>query len=89
MELPFQTMQYDIVICLGVIQHTPNPEKTIKKLYEQTKFGGDLVIDHYTLDFSRLTKITSHILRPIVKRLSSKNRINVIKILVNFFFSTT
>ena len=86
MELPFQTMQYDIVICLGVIQHTPNPEKTIKKLYEQTKLGGDLVIDHYTLDFSRLTKITSHILRPIVKRLSSKNRINVIKILVNFFF---
>ena len=75
MELPFQTMQYDIVICLGVIQHTPYPEKTIKKLYEQTKLGGDLVIDHYTLDFSRFTKITSHILRPIVKRLSSKNRI--------------
>ena len=35
MELPFKPMQYDIVICLGVIQHTPNPEKTIKKLYEQ------------------------------------------------------
>ena len=86
MELPFQTMQYDIVVCLGVIQHTPYPEKTIKKLYEQIKPGGDMVIDHYTLDFSRFTKITSHILRPIIKRLSSKNRINVIKILVNFFF---
>ena len=85
MELPFQTMQYDIVVCLGVIQHTPYPEKTIKKLYEQIKPGGDMVIDHYTLDFSRFTKITSHILRPIIKRLSSKNRINVIKILVNFF----
>ena len=43
-ELPFEIKQYDIVICLGVIQHTPNPEKTIEKLYEQVKSGGDLII---------------------------------------------
>ena len=86
MRLPFKKMQYDIVICLGVIQHTPDPEKTIKKLYEQVKPGGDMVIDHYTFDISRLTKITSNTLRPIVKRLSSKNRMNVIKSLVNIFF---
>ena len=85
-ELPFKPMQYDIVICLGVIQHTPDPEKTIKKLYEQVKPGGDMVIDHYTFDISRLTKITSNTLRPIVKRLSSKKRMNVIKLLVNIFF---
>ena len=86
MNLPFRSMQYDIVICLGVIQHTPNPEKTIKKLYEQVKLEGNLVIDHYTFDISRLTKITSLILRPLIKRLSSKKRINAIKFLVNIFF---
>ena len=86
MYLPFESMQYDIVICLGVIQHTPNPEKTIKKLYEQVKLEGNLVIDHYTFDISRLTKITSLILRPLIKRLSSKKRINAIKFLVNIFF---
>ena len=86
MSLPFKKMQYDIVICLGVIQHTPDPEESIKKLYEQVKSGGDLVIDHYTFDISRITKITSNILRPIIKRLSSKNRMNVITFLVNAFF---
>jgi len=83
---PFKPMQYDMVICLGVIQHTPNPEVTIQKLYQQLKPGGDLIIDHYTWDVSRVTKITSNILRPLIKRLSSKNRINCIKYLVNFFF---
>ena len=86
MRLPFKSKQYDIVICLGVIQHTPNPEKTIEKLYEQVKFEGNLVIDHYTFDTSRLTKITSIILRPLIKRLSSKKRMNTIKFLVDIFF---
>ena len=86
MKLPFKSMQYDIVICLGVIQHTPNPEKTIKKLYKQVKFEGNLVIDHYTFDISRLTKITSIILRPLIKRLSSKKRMKTIKFLVDIFF---
>ena len=86
MELPFELMKFDLVICLGVIQHTPNPEKSIKKLYDQVKPGGDLVIDHYTFDISRLTKISANILRPILKRISGKNRINIIKVLVNIFF---
>ena len=85
-ELPFKIKQYDIVICLGVIQHTPNPEKTIEKLYEQVKSGGDLIIDHYTLDISRLTKITSNILRLLIKRFSSKYRMKTVTFLVNIFF---
>lgn len=84
-KCPFKPMTYDIVICLGVIQHTPNPEKTIKKLYDQVKPGGNLVFDHYTWDISRITKITSIILRPFIKRLSNKHRISAIKYLVNFF----
>ena len=29
LQLPFAPRQFDLVFCLGVIQHTPNPEKTI------------------------------------------------------------
>ena len=86
LELPFELMKFDIVICLGVIQHTPKPENSIKKLYEQVKPGGDLVIDHYTFDIGRITKITANILRPIIKRVSSKNRFYIIETLVNIFF---
>lgn len=32
MQAPFELEQFDIVVCLGVIQHTPNPEATIEAL---------------------------------------------------------
>ena len=48
MRLPFQPRQFDVVMCLGVIQHTPDPEATIAALYGQVRPGGYLVIDHYT-----------------------------------------
>src|SRR5262245_14526583 len=47
-HLPFRPETFDVVFCLGVIQHTPNPEYTIACLFEQLKPGGLLVIDHYT-----------------------------------------
>jgi SAM-dependent methyltransferase len=35
MELPFRPRSFEVVPCLGVIQHTPSPEKAIEQLYEQ------------------------------------------------------
>src|SRR5712691_13193725 len=58
-----QRVQYDVVFCLGVIQHTPNPEETIEHLYAQAKQGGWLVIDHYTYNLSHFTKVA-----PLVRR---------------------
>lgn len=46
-ELPFPKQSFDVVICLGVIQHTPSSEKTIDALWQMVKPGGLLVIDHY------------------------------------------
>jgi SAM-dependent methyltransferase len=46
--LPVQPRQFDDVVCLGVIQHTPDPEATIRALAEHVRPGGYLVIDHYT-----------------------------------------
>ncbi len=47
LALPFAPQQYDVVVCLGVVQHTPSPEETIAALYNQVRPGGWLVIDHY------------------------------------------
>ena len=44
--LPFH--YFDVVICLGVVQHTPSPEATLGNLSRYVKPGGHLVIDHYT-----------------------------------------
>lgn len=47
---PLPKQFFDVVICLGVIQHTSNPEQTISNLANHVKPGGSLVIDHYTRD---------------------------------------
>jgi len=47
-RLPFAPRSFDLVFCLGVVQHTPEPEQTIAALYEHVKPGGWLVFDHYT-----------------------------------------
>ena len=46
-HLPVRKEQFDVVVCLGVIQHTPSPEETIKRLVDQVAPGGLLLIDHY------------------------------------------
>ena len=45
---PLPKQFFDVVVCLGVIQHTSNPEQTISNLASHVKRGGSLVIDHYT-----------------------------------------
>jgi len=45
LHLPVAPQQFDQVICIGVIQHTPSPEETIVALCGYVKPGGLLVID--------------------------------------------
>lgn len=73
---PFPHRYFDYVICLGVIQHTPCPEQTVKSLSEHVKPGGWLVLDHYTLR-SRWSAIGHYLtlafpLRAVLKRVSRR-----------------
>ena len=47
-RLPVADGSFDVVLCLGVVQHTPDPEATIATLCHQVAPGGLLVFDHYT-----------------------------------------
>jgi SAM-dependent methyltransferase len=44
---PLPKRHFDYVICLGVLQHTPSPEQSIRGLVDHLRPGGVLVIDHY------------------------------------------
>ena len=50
-QLPVVPASFDMVLCLGVVQHTPSPEETIAALVSYVKPGGMLVIDHYSYDY--------------------------------------
>jgi SAM-dependent methyltransferase len=46
-QMPFPRDAYDLVVCLGVVQHTPDPEETLRALWSRVRPGGRLVFDHY------------------------------------------
>ncbi|HEV2060924.1 MAG TPA: class I SAM-dependent methyltransferase [Solirubrobacteraceae bacterium] len=63
LRLPLAPRQFDVVFCLGVVQHTPSPEATMHALYEQVAAGGWLVVDHY--HHVVLTRVSQQLLRPL------------------------
>ena len=54
-SLPVLPESFDSVICIGVVQHTPDPEKTIASLCLYVRPGGLLVFDHYTYGYAMTT----------------------------------
>lgn len=84
-ELPFPKTSFDIVVCLGVIQHTPSSEKTIKALWEMVKPGGLLVIDHYHWRIGYYSTLTP-LYRKILKELKPQKSKKIVDTLVDFFF---
>src|SRR5260370_12043780 len=87
---PLPKQFFDVVVCLGVIQHTSNPELTVSSLASYVKPGGYLVIDHYTRDRgSKLRNILSYFdyldmvypIRGLLRRLKPERAIRITKFL--------
>ena len=86
LRLPFAPRQFDLVFCLGVIQHTRSPEETIGSLYEQVKPGGALVFDHYVSHVRGLTNPGRVLLRFFAKRMEAEKGVVFTNKLVDLFF---
>lgn len=83
--LPFPPGAFDVVVCLGVLQHLPSPEEGMAALWAMLKPGGLLVIDHYTWTLSLVTKLAPAY-RLLLKRLSPERAKAVTDGLVEVFF---
>jgi SAM-dependent methyltransferase len=90
LEMPFERGAYDFVICLGVLQHTPNTEESIAKLWEMVAPGGVLIIDHYRWNlWLRLPPPlgdAEKLYRWFVRRLPRERRFPAVKSLVDLWF---
>lgn len=84
-HLPFPKKSFDIVLCLGVIQHTPSSEKTIQALWEMVKPEGLLVIDHYKWRLGYYSTLTP-LYRCILKKMQPQKSKKIVDGLVDFFF---
>jgi SAM-dependent methyltransferase len=77
-HIPFPAKTFDKVICLGVLQHTPDPELAFLNLSSFVKPGGEIVIDIYAKKFSSLIS-WRYLLRPITRRMNKKLLFNIIQ----------
>lgn len=77
-DIPVRPRSMDKVMCLGVIQHTPDPAKAFSCLAECVRPGGELVIDVYS---ARLRSLLSwkYLLRPITKRMDGEKLYGMIE----------
>lgn len=88
--MPFAPGTYDYVVCLGVLQHTPETEQSIGKLWEMVRPGGRLIIDHYRWNlWLRLPPPLGNaekFYRRMILRLPPEQRWPAVKRLVDFWF---
>jgi SAM-dependent methyltransferase len=70
-RIPLRKEAFDRVICLGVLQHTPDPRKAFENLARHVRPGGVLVVDVYT---KRLLSLLGwkYLLRPVTKRMEKE-----------------
>lgn len=52
-KLPFSKEFFDIVFCLGVLQHLPTPQKAFNNLVSHVKPGGKIIIWVYKKSFRK------------------------------------
>lgn len=76
-EIPFRPGSFDKVICLGVLQHTPDPDRAFFSLATMVRPGGELVIDVYARNLTAVLG-WKYILRPVTKRMNQKSLFRVV-----------
>ncbi|MFC6086316.1 methyltransferase domain-containing protein [Sphaerisporangium aureirubrum] len=66
-DMPLPEDAFDYLLCLGVIQHTPDVERTFKSLFRHLRPGGRFCVDVYAapVAYPHLRQL----LRPVTKRM--------------------
>ena len=79
-NIPFKQNTFDHVFCLGVLQHTPDPEEAFYCLADQVKFGGYIYFDVYTRSWHHYIH-WKYFLRPITTKINQEKLLKLISIL--------
>lgn len=77
-NIPLVEASFDKVLCLGVLQHTPDPERAFRSLTRYVKPGGQLAIDIYAKRLSALVQ-WKYVLRPITRRMDQRRLYRMIE----------
>ena len=87
-EIPLPVQYFDRVMCLGVLQHTPDPERSFATLARYVKPGGELAVDVYSRRWRSLLS-WKYLLRPITKRIPQQVLFRLVEIAVAILLRPT
>lgn len=87
-ELPFRPGAFDGIYCIGVLQHTPDPQKAMQALPRVLKDRGEIAVTIY--ERRRWTLLYSkYLIRPLTKRLNDRLLLGLIKAVMPVVFPIT
>lgn len=69
-EMPFAKAQFDKVICIGVLQHTPDFEQSVKSLIDMARPGAEVIVDFYAVNGWWTQLHSKYLFRPLTKKMS-------------------
>jgi SAM-dependent methyltransferase len=82
--LPVGAEQFDIVLALGMLQHTPSPDAAIRNLWNMVSPGGTLIFDHYPFGLRHLLRLKP-LYRQVLKRQRPQSALRVSNKLYDFW----
>lgn len=87
-EPPFREGAFDGVYCIGVVQHTPDPQQTMRTLPRLLRSGGLIAITAY--ERKLFTKLNAkYLFRPLTKRVEKQKLLAAIKGAMPLLFPLT
>jgi len=86
-NMPFRENSFDKVLCIGVLQHTPNVQESFMRLPRFLKPGGNMVVDVYRkyLGLAGMVR-TKYWVRPITRRMQPEKLYRLCKQYIEFMW---
>jgi SAM-dependent methyltransferase len=78
-EMPFPDARFDKVLCLGVLQHTPDFEESVRALVRKARPGGEIVVDFYPIRGWWTKLHAKYLLRPLTRRMKRDQLLRMIE----------
>jgi SAM-dependent methyltransferase len=78
-QMPFLPASFDRVVCLGVLQHTPDPRATFLALAHMLKPGGAMATDIYLRTVMRYWLNTRYWVRPLTRRMRPERLYGIVE----------
>lgn len=78
-EMPFPDDSFDKVFCMGVLQHTPDFEQSVRALVQKAKRGGEIVVDFYPIKGFWTKLHAKYLLRPVTRRMSHDRLLGLVR----------